>query len=189
MSAPDERADGWTSSAAARPGTTIGVAIAVPTPWGEELQECRRELGDPHADAIPTHVTLLPPTTVDDSLMPEVIAHLDAVAAVEAPFAMELRGCGTFRPVSPVVFVTVATGIGGCERIQKGVRSGPLERELHYPYHPHVTVAHDVADDILDRAYESVADYRAAFTVNSFHIYEHGDDGVWRSRREFKLGG
>jgi 2'-5' RNA ligase len=171
------------------PGCTIGIAIPIQDPWGSELQDWRRQFGDPLADAIPTHVTLLPPTTIDDSVLPEAIAHLDDVASGEAPFTMELRGSGTFLPVSPVVFIAVASGISDCERLQKGVRSGPLERELQFPYHPHVTVAHDVDAAALDRAYEALADYRASFRVDAFHLYQHGADGVWRSRREFRLDG
>ena len=74
------------------------------------------------------------------------------MAEEEQPFDIELRGTGTFRPVSPVVFVQLARGIGGCERLEQRVRPGPLTRDLPFPYHPHVTVAHDVADEALDRA-------------------------------------
>jgi 2'-5' RNA ligase len=169
------------------PGHTIGVAIAIPDPWGAELQEWRGRLGDALAHAIPTHITLLPPTTVDESVMPETEKHLAELAQTVAPFAIQLRGSGTFRPVSPVVFVTLATGIAECERLEQGVRTGPLERDLQFPYHPHVTVAHDLPDEALDRAFTDLADYRALFVVDRFHLYEHGDDGVWRSRQEFLL--
>jgi 2'-5' RNA ligase len=172
------------------PGHTIGVAIAIPDPWGGELQDWRRRLGDEYAESIPTHITLLPPTTVDASVLPEAEKHLDALAAGEAaPFTIQLRGSGTFRPVSPVVFVTLATGISECERLEKAVRAGPLERELSFPYHPHVTVAHDLPDDVLDTAFSELSGYEAVFRVDRFHLYLHGDDGVWRSRREFELGG
>ena len=42
-------------------GTTIGVAIAVPDPWGARLQDYRTALGDTSAVGIPTHITLMPP--------------------------------------------------------------------------------------------------------------------------------
>ena len=44
---------------------TIGVAIAIPEPFGSELQRHRASFGDPQASAIPTHVTLVPPTDID----------------------------------------------------------------------------------------------------------------------------
>ena len=169
------------------PGRVIGVAIPIPDPWGQELQDHRKRFGDPMAGLIPPHVTLLPPTALDDSIVAEAARHLTAVATNQSPFEVHLRGTGTFRPVSPVVFVTIAGGISACERLERGVRSGPLEQELHFPYHPHVTVAHDLPDEALSRAYDELADYEARFFVVGFHLYEHGDDGVWRSRQEFRL--
>ena len=74
---------------------------------------------------------------------------------------MQLRGTGTFRPVSPVVFVPLVQGIGECERLEARCASGPLDRELPFPYHPHVTVAHDVAHPALDAVYEELAGYEA----------------------------
>lgn len=164
---------------------TIGVSIAIPEPWGAQLQDWRASFGDPLARAIPTHVTLLPPTEVEDAALDEIEAHLLAVAAGECPFPMILRGTGTFRPTSPVVFIQVARGITDCERLEQAVRSGPLLRGLHFPYHPHVTVAHDLPDDVLDRAFDKLSGYEATFRVDGFSLYEHGPDAVWRPRSAF----
>ncbi|NUU23802.1 MAG: 2'-5' RNA ligase family protein [Streptomycetaceae bacterium] len=167
---------------------TIGVSIAIPEPWGGQLQDWRAGFGDPLARAIPTHVTLLPPTEVRDGALDEVEEHLREVAAGERPFPMILRGTGTFRPTSPVVFIQVARGITDCERLELAVRSGPLLRGLHFPYHPHVTVAHHLPDAVLDRAFDKLSGYEAAFEVDGFSLYEHGADAVWRPRRAFPFG-
>uniref|UniRef100_UPI0019638830 2'-5' RNA ligase family protein n=1 Tax=Escherichia coli TaxID=562 RepID=UPI0019638830 len=79
------------------------------------------------------------------------------------PFDIHLRGSASFRPVSPVVFVTLALGISDCERLESKVRSGVLARELKFPYHPHVTVAHDLPEEQLDQADEALASYDAWF--------------------------
>ncbi len=170
------------------PSRTIGVAIPIPEPYGGELQRWRKIFGDPHADAIPTHVTLLPPTEVPADGLPAVEEHLRGVAAAGQAFEMELRGTGTFRPASPVVFVQVARGIAECERVEPCVRSGPLARSLRFRYHPHVTVAHDVAEVDLDRAYVELAAWSATFWVWGFSLYEHGVDGVWRPQRDYVFG-
>lgn len=167
---------------------TIGVAVAVPAPYGDQLQAWRDKLGDPTAHAIPAHITLLAPTRVTDSELDKIDAHLHDAAAEEVPFPMVLRGTGTFRPVSPVVFVQVALGIADCQRLELRVRSGPLRRELRYPYHPHVTIAHDVPDDVLDRAFGALSGYHVEFQVDGFSLYEHGSDGVWRPQRTYPLG-
>jgi 2'-5' RNA ligase len=169
---------------------TLGVSIAVPEPYGSLLQERRAGFGDPAAHGIPTHVTLLPPTEVDAARLPAVRAHLAAVAAAGRAFPMRLSGTGTFRPLSPVVFVQVVEGASACSWLQRQVRdaSGPLARELAFPYHPHVTVAHGIPDEAMDRAYEELAGFEAAWTVGSFALYEQGSDGVWRELYEYEFG-
>lgn len=162
--------------------------MAIPEPHGSQLQRHRQSYGDPQAYAIPSHVTLLPPREVSEVALPAIEEHLRLVAQREQPFDIHLRGTGTFRPVSPVVFVQVANGISACERIASRVRSGPLSSELAFPYHPHVTVAHDLPDDVLDRAYAELADYEALFHVWGFSLYEHGSDGMWRPQRDFAFG-
>ena len=166
----------------------IGVAIPIPDPYGPELQRWRLSFGDPLARAIPSHITLLPPTEVTVSRLPDIEAHLTAVAARHRQFHIRLRGTATFRPVSPVVFAVLAGGIAECERVEHDVRSGPLARELRFPYHPHVTVAHDLSDDVLDRAFKELSDYDAGFRACGFSLYEHGEDGIWRRHRDFPFG-
>jgi len=168
-----------------RAAHTIGVAIAGPEPYGAELTKWRETLGDPLALAIPPHVTLITPMQVDDDQLALVIDHLDLVAAGQWPFDIQLRGTGSFRPVSPVVFVALAAGISDCERLERAVRNGPLSHPVKFNYHPHVTVAHDVPSKVLDRAFDELADYEALFAVLGFGLFERGDDGVWRTEREF----
>jgi len=166
----------------------FGVAIELPEPFTSELQDWRQHLGDPNAAAIPPHVTLLPPTALREELLAEVEEHLRAVAAQGEAFEMVLRGSATFRPVSPVVFVPVVKGLADCERLQARVRSGPLQRQLRFPYHPHVTVAHDLPEQALDRAFEGLARYEATFPVRGFALFEQDREGVWRPQRDFPFG-
>lgn len=168
--------------------TTIGVSVAVPDPWGAELQDYRVRLGDPTAAAIPTHITLLPPIDVDEVLLPSIGDHLEAVAGVTPPFAVHLRGTGSFRPVSPVVFVNVVEGISSSEMLASAVRKGPLAIDAQFPYHPHVTVAHHLPDALLDRAFEELGSFDCRFTVGQISLYEHHDDQGWTPVREFRLG-
>ena len=165
----------------------IGVALQVPAPHGPLLQRARAGFGDPLAQDIPPHVTLLGPTVLDPDQLEAVGDHLTAVGRAHAPFTLHLRGTGTFRPVSSVVFIQVVRGIAECEQLERAVRSGPLDQELRFNYHPHVTVAHDVDEASLDRAFTDLADFDAQFLVDGFQVFEHGDDGVWRAVRDFPL--
>ncbi|MEW2621784.1 2'-5' RNA ligase family protein [Streptomyces sp. NPDC048106] len=170
---------------------TIGVSIAVPEPHGSLLQERRAGFGDAAAYCIPTHVTLLPPTELDRAALPAVAAHLDKVAAAGRPFPMRLHGTGTFRPVSPVVYVRVVRGAEDCALLQQRVREpgGPCARELQFPYHPHVTVAHGIEDAAMDRAFAELAGFEAEWPCTGFALYEQGADAVWRKLREYPFGG
>jgi len=166
---------------------TIGVAVAIPEPWATELQDYRTSVGDLTATQIPTHITLIPPVDVAEDRLPAVEEHLAAVADTLCAYRLHLRGTGTFRPVSPVVFVSVVEGISQCEVLAQRIRSGPLAVELAFPYHPHVTIAHHLADAQLDRAFVELADFECEFATDRFALYVHDDGAGWQPTREFAL--
>lgn len=168
---------------------TVGVAIDIPEPWGSQLTQRRVEAGDLVAKYVPAHLTLLGPTEIDPDRFDRIEAHLAAVAAVSRPFQVLLRGTGTFRPVTEVVFVAVAAGIAECELLAASIREPEeLQREQRFPYHPHVTVAQQVPTDALDAVFEDLAGFTAKFTVDGFTLFAHGPDGRWHPRRHFSLG-
>ncbi|HET6478416.1 MAG TPA: 2'-5' RNA ligase family protein [Actinoplanes sp.] len=170
--------------------TRIGVAVDIPEPWGELLTERRAAAGDPQAAYTPAHVTLLGPTEVRTEALSRIEKHLEAVAATQTPFTIHLRGTGTFRPITEVVFVTLAVGISECELLAEAiVSSGDVHRDLRFPYHPHVTVAQDVPADALDAVFDDLAGFSAKFHVSAFTLFSHGGEGPWRRRRDYPLGG
>jgi 2'-5' RNA ligase len=176
-------------ASASRDVTMVGVSIPIPAPYGLQLQQRRASYGDPQADMTPAHITLLGPTDVADQEFAELVEHLDDVARKVDPFVVVLRGTGTFRPVSDVVFVQVARGISACEQLEQAIRKGRWGAELAFPYHPHVTVAHGVGEAQLDRAFDDLAQFAATFEVRSFELYVRDDGGTWVPVRDFHLGG
>lgn len=181
----------WDSS---RPGScalsdllTLGVVIRIPQPHATVLTGWRHRIGDPMAAEIPPHVTLLPPTKIERGDLADIDKHLHEAAAASEPFPMHLLGTGTFRPLSPVVFIQVARGLAECEMLERAIRTGPLERDLEFPYHPHVTVAHHVSDEALDEAYDGLSDFVARFPVGSFQLFELQSD-EWVLDTEYQLG-
>jgi 2'-5' RNA ligase len=166
----------------------IGVALSIPEPWATELQDYRTAL-DPSAALIPTHITLVPPTELATDDLVTVEDHLAKVAESGSPFAVHLRGTGTFRPVSPVVFISLVEGISQTEQLAGAVRSGPLDVEVEFPFHPHVTIAHHLPDGQLDLAFDDLADFEAAFDVDCFHLYVHDSVQGWQPTRSFPLSG
>lgn len=167
---------------------TIGVAIALPEPWASELQDYRAALGDDTATLIPTHITLVPPVELSEDEIIAAETHLvDAASACDA-FSIHLRGTGTFRPVSPVVFVSVVEGISQCEKLAGRMRHGPLTVPLQYPYHPHVTVAHHLPEPVMDRAFDELAGFDCTFDAAQFQLFRHDEEIGWRPARDFTLG-
>ena len=175
------------SSALTASTTTIGVAIAVPDPWGARLQAYRSALGDDTAGGIPTHVTLMPPHEIDVEAIEALERHLEEASSATYDFRPHPRRTGTFHPVSPMVFVTVAKGISACEQIARAVRRGPLPADQKFPYHPHVTVAHHLPGAALDRAFDEMADFECSFVVDRFSLYVHDGDAGWAPTRDFSL--
>lgn len=175
------------------PGTSaspvVGVALPVPEPWGPYLQAMRTGYGEDRARHIPTHITLMPPTPVAPEQLSPLRRHLAEVAATHPRFEVLLRGTGTFRPVSDVVYVQVAQGVSSCERLERAVRAGPVSRILDFPYHPHVTLVHDQPAPVLDRAFAELEAFTCQFTASSFRLYLHGGDEVWRRVEDYPLTG
>jgi 2'-5' RNA ligase len=171
----------------------IGVAIDIPQPWGPRLTRRRAEAGDPQAAYTPAHVTLLGPTEIPAEALPRVEKHLETVAATQPPFQIHLRGTGTFRPITEVVFVTLAAGISECELLAAAIASADdVHRDARFPYHPHVTIAQDVPSAALDAAFDDLADFEARFPVEAFTLFTHDDsaggEGPWQPRADFPLG-
>ena len=166
----------------------IGVAIPVPAPFDAVIAGQREAAGDPMAWAVPPHVTLVPPVDVAEAVLPAVEEHLvDAVAGME-PFEIHLRGTGTFRPVSPVVFVVLRSGADEVAALEERVRCGVLGSERAFPFHPHVTLAQAVPEDRLDRAHHDMAAFEARFTVTCVRLYRYGPDGAWHPVADHPLG-
>jgi 2'-5' RNA ligase len=166
---------------------TYGVAIAVPEPHGTLLREMRAGFGDQLARTVPSHVTLLPPHEVEDHELDEICARLDKAAGDVPAFRLRLRGTDTFRPVSPVVYVTVSAGY-----VAAGVLAGRLRHAIGapraaFPFHPHVTVAHHLDDPALDHADAALCDFQCEFEVDEFALYLHDAEAGWQAQRCFSL--
>jgi 2'-5' RNA ligase len=160
--------------------------LRFPPDIAAELQRWRASFGDPMADVIPAHITLVTTTMTQD--WEATRSHVREVARRQDPFTVTIAGTGSFRPVSPVVFINVKDGFADCVRLHQQLQTGPLECELPFAYHPHVTIAHDVAPESLDEAETVLEDYRATFPVASMGLYEHDDNGIWQLREELDFG-
>ena len=165
---------------------SVGVILGFPPEIADELQRWRASFGDPLAGVVPAHITLVTTTPTQD--WEATLEHVRGVARRQSPFMVTIAGTGTFRPVSPVVFINVEEGFDACVDLHEKLQQGPLKRELPFAYHPHVTIAHDVAPESLDDAETVLKDYRATFPVVSMGLYEHDAEGIWQLREELDFG-
>ncbi|MDQ0770101.1 2'-5' RNA ligase [Pseudarthrobacter defluvii] len=165
---------------------SVGVILGFPAEIAGELQRWRASFGDPMADVVPAHITLVTTTPTQD--WEATRRHVREVARCQSPFMVTIAGTGTFRPVSPVVFINVEAGFDQCVDLHRKLQQGPLHRDLPFAYHPHVTIAHDVAPESLDEAETVLKNYRATFPVVSMGLYEHDADGIWQLREELDFG-
>lgn len=171
--------------------SVLGVTVPVPEPWASRVRLVRAEAGDPLARSVGPHITILPPTPVDQNVLAAVGEHLSAVASRTRPFVVELDGVDGFRPVSPVVYLAVARGSEDLDALQRAVRDeeGPLARELRFRFHPHVTLAHEVAPEALDAAAASGEGITAEFVADRLELRALAEDGSWDLLRTVPLSG
>lgn len=188
MRAPSGQPRGSTT-ALSRSGVSescVGVTILIPEPLASDLEAWRASFGDPMAAIVPPHITLI--TTTPASDWDETIDHIRAVAHRQRPFSVRLSSTGSFRPISPVVFLKLIEGFDECVELHARLQTGPLERDLGFPFHPHVTVAQDVSEAGMDAAVEELQSFDAAFEVRSMGLYEHEPSGLWKLREELRFG-
>lgn len=178
--------DGFTDDGRSSKGNSVGVVIAVPEPMADELRRWRASFGDPLADTVPAHITLITITEYTD--WEATLKHVRRIANQQTAFRVQISGTGSFRPISPVVYLNVTDGFDECVRLHEILQSGPLERELPFAFHPHVTVAHDVADSSMDEAEVSLKSYEATFMVETMGLYQHEPNGVWKLREVLNFG-
>ena len=108
-------------------GYCVGVVIAIPDPIAGELERWRASFGDPMAAIIPPHITLITTTPATD--WPSTTRHVREVASAQRPFTVTLKSTGTFRPLTPVVFVNVTEGFEACVDLHRRLQTGQLARD------------------------------------------------------------
>ena len=165
----------------------LGVVARLPEPLGIHVQAWRRALGDPAAERIEPHLTLVPPQTLAEDGLDQAAALLERAAAEAVPFLVELDGAATFLPDSPVAYLVVREGGPALAHLDTALRAPPLDRRTH-PFHPHVTVAQDLPADRIEAAAGELAGLRAAFPVRELALLREDRDKVWRPLATVTVG-
>jgi 8-oxo-dGTP pyrophosphatase MutT (NUDIX family)/2'-5' RNA ligase len=165
----------------------LGVVARLPEPLGIHVQAWRRALGDPAAERIAPHLTLVPPQTVAERDLERAVALVERAAEAAVPFLVELAGAATFLPGSPVAYLVVREGGPALEALEAALLESPLDRRTH-PFHPHVTVAQDLPPDRIEAAAAELAGFRAAFPVRDLAVLREEPDKTWRPMATVPVG-
>lgn len=165
----------------------VGVVIEVPAPCGDDILQWRMGFGDPFADRMPTHVTLLLPPPLAASDIDQLGRTLDEIAGRWSPFEVAMGPIGTFRPVSPVVYLQVSAEGEAFHKLERALISAHGHVEREHDFVPHVTLAMNVGDGLLDAAAEALADYSCRWVAGSMSLFRRHTDGRWHrlSRHQF----
>jgi 2'-5' RNA ligase len=160
------------------PRRRLGVVLLVPQPIATEIDGLRRGLGDGALGRIPPHLTLVPPVNVREEEVPAAIAVLRAAASARGALSVRLGPAATFHPVNPVVYLAVDSE--EVVAVRDAVFVPPLERPLTWPFHPHVTLADEVASvERIDAAVTALADYVVDVTFEGIALLEEGEGRTW----------
>lgn len=114
------------TSPTVRPGQVYaGVVIRLPEPTGQELQDWRASFEDSPAAGVSPHITLM--ISESRGEWDRLVEHVRRVLAEWEPFHLEIHGTGTFRPVTPVVYLDVERGREQCLALHRALRGSGMD--------------------------------------------------------------
>ncbi len=173
--------------------TQFALVSYIPDPLGLFLDNLRIEMAPgckPHA-----HVTILPPRPVTEKAS-VAAAELERRLGNFPAFAIELGRIEVF-PVSDVIFLSIARGAETLREMHASLNRGGVAFDEPYRYHPHITLAQNIAPgqvrplrDFAARRWAEYADSRIFQVENLAFVRNHRDgdgDGEWIDLANFSL--
>lgn len=173
------------------PRRRLGVALLLPQPVRAEVDVLRRSLGADDVDRLPSHLTLVPPVNVREDDLDAALDLLRDAAARTRSFRLVLGPPRTFLPINPVLFLEVGGDVAAVDGLRDRIFRPPLERNLTWPFQPHVTLLDQGSEERIRAAQEALADYRAEVLLERVHLLqEFNDEGTryWRPIAEAGFG-
>lgn len=171
------------------PINSFSLVSYFPEPLGRFLDRLRSDLvADCHAKA---HLTVLPPRSLGCPV-DEAWKELKAGLRDFSPFHVALKDIEVFEPTQ-VIYVSVGMGYDQLEHMHRVLNAGRLEFKEPYEYHPHVTVAQDLAPGCVAAAKETAIrrwrefPHRRDFTVDQLTFVRNTEENRWTDLARFAL--
>lgn len=128
----------------------------LPGPLAELLDEIRHDFA-PESRA-KAHVTILPPRPLIESpgeapgeAVAEAMEQLRARLQEFPPFKVDFGEIEVFEGTQ-VIYVSILNGFAELERMHSALNTGRVAFQEPYPYHPHVTIAQELAREDVHNA-------------------------------------
>ena len=169
----------------------FALVVYIPDPLGRFLDDLRKELVPaclPHA-----HVTILPPRPATADLDGALRLARTTVAGF-APFDM-LAGEVEIFPSTDVIYLSIGEGARELREMHHALNRGPLAFQPPFSYHPHITLAQDLARDqvkplydLARRRWDAFSHSRRIHTERTCFV-QSLDACTWTDLAEFRLMG
>ncbi len=128
----------------------------LPGALAELLDEIRHDFA-PESRA-KAHVTILPPRPLIEfagempgDAVAEAMDELKVRVQEFPPFKIDLGDIEVFKDTQ-VIYVSIRTGLAELECMHSALNTGRVAFQEPYPYHPHVTIAQELAPDDVHNA-------------------------------------
>lgn len=148
----------------------LSVVLDVPPAVDAAVREWRGRHGP--AAMSPPHITVFMTEHADqqeDAPGARVPALLRACEQF-SPARVELVGTGTFRPQSPVSFLQVRKGADWLDQVHRACARITPDASP-FPYCPHLTLAQNLPEEVLEDAERHFRDFRAGFEARHLSIF------------------
>lgn len=172
------------------PSHGFALVTYIPPPLGRFLDELRRELVPLCAPR--AHVTVLPPRPL---LAPasQAWGHVYGRIHNFPVFEIQATQIEIFASTG-VIYIELGAGRRELERMHETLNAGPVECVEPFAYHPHITLAQDLAPSEVTRVHDLASRRWAehtgnrSFPVETLTFVQNTTDNQWLDLAQLTLG-
>jgi 2'-5' RNA ligase len=170
--------------------SVFALVIYIPPPLGQFLDDLRRELVphyNPHA-----HVSVLPPRPLRVEWQ-TASGQARSLTEEQPQFEVELTNVHVF-PQTDVIYLGIGEGGRELHDLHRAMNTSALEFAEPYEYHPHITLAQNIAHEavaemaaLAQRRWEEFPGTRS-FRADRAVFVQNTSDNCWLDLAEYTLG-
>jgi len=162
--------------------------VVFPSSKVQEVANSYRKRYDPTYATIPPYIRLKEAFDLDESKLPELVAHLEQVAADTPSFTTHFHRVSSFHPTNNVIYFALQSKEEFTE-LHKKITTHCVNQQETYAYVPHLTIGRDLADDELRDVMSQLDMLKLDLSseIDRFHLVYQLEDGIWSVYQTFLL--